>query len=395
MKLASLTALVAVIALTSGAGAVSASDVVKLRGYGTAVVDGVLTVNEWDGAGRFVFEVGRPPTEGGGTVPATFYVMNDSTNLFLALRVPGASLPNSVFDGIFLAPPPDVFGSGSDILRVTPSSFEDIYFRPVTPTYWDWLADKEDGGTRDGAAAVRHADGEVVYEIAHPLDSADDAHDFSLAIPSHISFTGAFQSCLGCGGWYVPASSGGQIVVVSGTHVPPETTITFGPADGAEVSNRGQFGFVGADDVAPASELVYECKIDERDWRECTSPLGPVTNEDGWHTFSVRALDDMLNADPDPETRFWRVDTHGPSKPKVVVASRPGSARTELHIYARDRGTATRRLRFRCKVDLRPFRACGARYRLRLRSGRHVLRVHAIDPAGNGSDTRIVRLVVH
>jgi hypothetical protein len=394
MKLASLTALVVAIALTSGAGAAGAAgEVVTLRGYGTADVDGVLTLNEWDDAGRYAFHVESPPGGGSGT----FYVMNDSTNLYLALRVAGGNFGNSVFDAIFLAPPPDVFGSGSDILRVTPTSFEDIYFHPVTPTYRDWLADKADGGTRDGTAVVRVADGEVVYEIAHPLDSADNAHDFSLPIPSHVEFGGAFQSCLGCGGNYIPATFG-QIVVVSGTHVPPETTITSGPADWAELSSRGQFGFVGDDDVAPPSELVYQCKIDERDWRECTSPIGspisPLTTEDGWHTFSVRALDDMLNADPTPATRFWRVDTHGPSRPKVVVLGGRGAAKKELRISATDPGTPAGRLRFRCRVDTKPFRACGSRLRLRLPLGRHVFRVHAIDPAGNGSDVKIVRLVV-
>jgi hypothetical protein len=118
-----------------------------------------------------------------------------------------------------------------------------------------------------------------------------------------------------------------------------------------------------------------------------------MTTEDGWHTFSVRALDDMLNTDPTPATRFWRVDTQAPSKPKVVVSGRRGAAK-ELRISATDRGTSAGRLRFRCKVDTKSFRACGSRLRLRLPSGRHVFRVRAIDPAGNGSDVRIVRLVV-
>jgi hypothetical protein len=394
VKLAGLSALAAAIVLT--VGATGANGDVKLRGFGTAEIDGVLTLNEWEGAGRFSFQVDTSPAEGGGTVPATFYVMNDSTNLYLALRVSVASLGNSVLDGIFLAPPPNLFGEGSDILHVTPGAFEDLHFHLVSPNYWDWLADTADGGTRDGASAARAAGGEVVFEVAHPLNSADDLHDFSLTIPSHIAFTGVFQYCIGsCAASYIPASTGGQIVVVSGTRVPPDTRFTSGPADGAEFPNYGQqFGFVGMDDVAPPSEITYECKIDARDWTECESPLGPVSTEDGWHTLSVRAFDEMLNVDPTPVHRRWRIDTQSPSKPKVVVLRRRGAAATKFRLSATDRGTPARRLRFRCAVDAWRFHACASRYRLRLPSGRHVLRVYAFDPAGNGSDLKIVRFVV-
>jgi hypothetical protein len=385
VKLAAVIASALILFAMTGPG--RASDVSTLRGFGTAIVDGVLTVNEWEGAGRFAFQA-----QGG---QGTFYVMNDSQNLYLALRAPDPHVGASVFDGIFLAPPPNVFGAGSDNLHVTPGTFEDLFNRQVTPTYWDWLADVADGGTRDGLAVVRTADGELVYEIAHPLNSGDNRHDFSLPIPSHISFTGVFQSCLGCGTVsYIPASTGGLIVIVSGTHVPPETTITAGPADGAEVPGYGQFAFAAVDEVAPPSEMTYECKVDGQGWSACESPLtGPAT-EDGWHTVSVRAFDEMLNVDPTPAKRRWRIDTQAPSKPKVVAAGRPGASRTQLRISATDRGTPSRRIRFRCKVDAKPFQACTYRYRVRLRTGRHVLRFSAIDPAGNRSPVKIVRLVV-
>ena len=394
MKLAGLSALAAAIVLT--VGATGANGEVKLRGFGTAEIDGVLNLNEWERAGQFPFQVDTSPGEGGETVPATFYVMNDSTNLYLGLRVSVASMGNSALDGIFLAPPPAVFPEGNDVLHVTPGTFEDLYFHPVAPSIWDYVADTADGGTRDGASAARAAGGEVVFEVAHPLDSADDRHDFSLTIPSHIGFTGAFQYCLGsCDASYIPASTGGQIVVVSGTRVPPDTRFTFGPADRAEVPNYGaQFGFVGLDDVAPPSELTYECKIDADEWSDCQSPLRAAMTENGWHSVSVRALDEMLNVDPTPVHRRWRIDTQSPSKPKVVVLRRRGAAATKFHLSATDPGTPARRLRFRCAVDAWRFHACASRYRLRLPSGRHVLRVYAFDPAGNGSDLKSVRFVV-
>jgi hypothetical protein len=387
VKLACTVALAAAMALTSGVAL--ASDQVKLRGYGTAVVDGVLTLNEWENAGRFHFEVDTSPT-GGETVPATFYVMNDSSNLYIGLRTSAPRPSNSALDLFFLGAPPDVFGPGSDILHVMPGTFDDLFFQPAGP----YLRDEDYGGTRDGKAVVREADGELVYEVAHPLNSADDEHDFSLTVPSHIQFMGVFQYCFGsCPAAYIPPVTG-EMVIVSGTHVPPDTSFTSGPANGAELSGYGQFGFVGSDDVAPPSELTYECRLDARDWSECASPLSSPTHDEGWHTLSIRALDDMLNVDPTPVSRRWRIDTQEPSKPKVVVSSRPGAATAKFRFFATDSGTPARRLRYRCAVDHTPFRACGSRFVLRLRSGRHSLRVCATDPAGNRGAPKSVRFVV-
>jgi hypothetical protein len=179
-----------------------------------------------------------------------------------------------------------------------------------------------------------------------------------------------------------------KLVVVSGTRVPPETTITAGPAEGAQVSDYGTFEFTGIDDVAPPSELVYECKVDTEDWSSCESPLGPASTEDGWHTLSVRALDDMLNADPTPAERRWRIDTRSPSKPHVA---RKGKT---LRLTAADRGTPSRRLRFKCAVDAKRLHACPSLLRLRLPARRHVLRARAVDPAGNESGVRIFRFAV-
>ena len=387
MKLASLAVVAAVIALTSGAA--RASDQVKLRGFGTANVDGMLTLNEWEDAGRFQFQVDTSPA-GGEMVPATFYVMNDSRNLYIGLRTAAPRPSNSALDLFFLAAPPDVLGPGSDILHVVPGTFEDLFFQTNGP----YLRDVDYRGTRDGTGVVREADSELVYEVAHPLNSADDQHDFSLTVPSHIQFMGVFQYCFGsCPAAYIPPVTG-EMVIVSGTHVPPDTSFTSGPANGAELSGYGQFGFVGTDDVAPPSELTYECKVDERDWSECATPLSSPTHDEGWHTLSVRALDDMLNVDSTPARRRWRIDTQEPSKPRVVVSSRTGAATARFRFFATDSGTPARRLRYRCAVDHTPFRACGSRFVLRLHSSRHSLRVCATDPAGNRSAPKFIRFVV-
>ena len=199
-----------------------------------------------------------------------------------------------------------------------------------------------------------------VFEVAHPLDSADSAHDFSLSVPSHISFIASLQLCVAysCGSTNVPGGSG-KLVVVSGTPVPPDTRITAGPAEGAEVPDYyGNFEFQGIDDVAPPSEITFECKVDAGEWSECSTPYGPATTVDGWHTLSVRALDDMANVDPTPAVRRWRIDTLAPSKPKVV---RKGAT---IRFSAKDRGTPVQapafpvRDRRKTAPSLRLARAC-------------------------------------
>jgi hypothetical protein len=387
VKAGILAVLVAIMAV-AWAGSAAASEGLSLRGYGTAVLDGDLAPGEWDSAGRYDFAARRAPSEGGGSVPASFYVMNDATNMYLALRVSVTNIGFSAFDTIFKAPGPNAFAEGSDILHTSPTYFEDLHYHQTSPFQWSWLEDVADGGTRDGTSATQTHFGFVVYEVSHPLDTADNRHDFSLTIPKHETFAGSFHHCVGsCASTGIPESGFGEIVVVSGTHVPPNTRITAGPADGAEVRDERTFEFTGTDDVAPVEELRFECKVDREEWSECESPLAGVV-ADGWHTLRVRAIDDMLNADPTPAQRRWRIDTKAPSKPSVTL--RNGAYR----FSSSDRGTPRRRLRFRCGLDTTRLHACGSRYSRRLPAGRHVLRVRAVDPAGNESSVRTVRFVV-
>jgi hypothetical protein len=383
VKLATAAVLLGALALAPSAAAEDVS--LTVRGFGTAVVDGNLAPGEWDGAGRYDFQAARAPIDGGGTVPASFYVMNDATNLYVALRVSVQDIGWSSLDTVFHAPGTGGFGEGSDILRTSATAFEDLHFHPISSFEWTRLPDVADGGTSDGRSATQTHLGYVVYEVVHPLNTADDRHDFSLTIPKHIVFYAAFWYCLdSCAATFIPGSSLAELVVVSGTHVPPQTTITSGPANGAQIREERVFEFTGTDDVAPADEIGFECQIDGEAWSSCESPFGGVV-DDGWHTLAVRALDEMLNVDPSPARRRWRIDTHVPSRPKVTVRGRAA------RFSAGDRGTPARRLRFRCGIDTKRLHACGSLLRVPGR-GRHVLRVRAVDPAGNESPTATVRL---
>jgi len=384
VKLAGIVALVAALFATTS-GTAGASGGLTLRGYGTPVVDGVLAPGEWDTAGQFDFQASRSPVEGGGTVPATLFVMNDSTNLYLALRVSVIDLGNSTFDGLFSPPGGSPFAPGSDILRAVPWTFEDSFWQQTGPNSWDWSVDDAFGGTNDGMSQAAVHNGVAVFEVEHPLNDGDDLHDFSLAIPSHVDYIGLFQHCIASSCGYTNITSDtAKIEVVSGTHVPPQTSITAGPAEGAQVADYGTWEFAASDDVAPASEITYQCSVDSGPWDDCETPYGPATTVDGWHTLSVRALDDMLNADPTPAQRRWRIDTTGPSKPKVVRHGRT------LRFSAKDVGTPRADVRFRCALDAKRLHSCGAVFRVP--RGRHTVRVRAVDPAGNESDVKSVRL---
>jgi hypothetical protein len=62
-----------------------------------------------------------------------------------------------------------------------------------------------------------------------------------------------------------------------------------------------------------------------------------------------------------------------------------GGRAAVFRLSATDAFTPSRALRFLCGVDAAPLRFCAARLSLRLAPGLHVLRVRAVDAAGNRS----------
>ncbi len=165
---------------------------VVLSGFGTATIAGVMSPGEWDGASSTEFAVNLPE---GGTAPGSVFAMNDENNLYLAIRFARAIVDpgNSAvfeFDN-------DHSGgarvSGDDVLVVNPSIdfFDEVRTTepPCPAGALCGLLDTTLGGTNDGAGAF-HNDGTfTVYEFAHPLNSLDDAHDFSLTPGATVGFT--------------------------------------------------------------------------------------------------------------------------------------------------------------------------------------------------------------
>jgi len=167
--------------------------VIALSGRGTPVLNGTLAQSEWSGAATFDFDVNVP---GGGTTPARLYVMNDDTNLYFAVRVTRSvtdAYMGVVFlfdnnaNGLFSDEP---FEEGDDAFGfTTQNGFIDNYYtlRPPCPSgQICGFSDVDDGGTVDGAGAFGSAGTDRIFELSHPLNSTDDAHDLSRTLNQSV-----------------------------------------------------------------------------------------------------------------------------------------------------------------------------------------------------------------
>lgn len=167
-----------------------------LSAFGTASIDGIMSTGEWDKAAKIDFLVNVPPSTGGGTAPATLYVMNDETNLYIALKFSQSSFGKSTqFYAYFDNNNNDIANDGEDIIAMyvnspLPPSFVDLYrytclgspagsagcFAPDSDPNGGILP----AGMPDGAAVALNSGTLTVIEMSHPLKSADSLHDFSL-----------------------------------------------------------------------------------------------------------------------------------------------------------------------------------------------------------------------
>jgi hypothetical protein len=100
-----------------------------------------------------------------------------------------------------------------------------------------------------------------------------------------------------------PASRGFKIDTT-----PPDTTITSGPSGTVNLTSAS-FAFDSSE-----SNSRFKCKVSGGVWGDgsssaCQVPwdIGPLP--EGTYTFEVYAVDSVGNADPDPATRTWTVDT--------------------------------------------------------------------------------------
>ena len=191
-------ALFATLLLLVGAGGATAHNGVVLGGTGTPDIDGVFAPGEWNSAAVLPFTAGLP---GGGSVLGSLRVLNDGTNLYFGVAVASPSINGTVAF---------VFDNDHDGSAGTEQGDDGLAFGPATlglndnvrsslppcpPGFFCAFRDTEAGGTTDGVAASSVVGSATHYELSHPLDSADDANDFSVRPGEVLGFSFQLSIC--------------------------------------------------------------------------------------------------------------------------------------------------------------------------------------------------------
>ena len=366
---------------------------IELGARGTAAVDGVESPGEWDRADKWDFTVNVP----GGSTPATLYAMNDGSNLYLAVKRGRPDLDGAVNFSFDNNHDGSGYAEGDDVLILSRFGLSDMFvsMRPPCPTTYTCIGieDTEVGGTSEGSGVVRTTPTHAFYEISHPFDTADDAHDFSLRLGKRAGFQLSVLTCgQDCGHTLTPP--GGDVVIVSESTIAPETQITGGPAGGSfSEEETVELTFAGTDDAIAAEDLRFECSLNGEEFEVCESPWEYVPERQGSQSFAVRAIDEVGNVDSTPAVRRWTLDTLWPKKPLIRGPRLFQRARVVYRLSAKDNVDRPKQLRFRCSLDRGRFRPCSKRLALRVRPGRHVLLVVAVDRTGNVSDRARAKFV--
>jgi hypothetical protein len=393
-----------------------------LYGGGTATIDGALAAGEWAGARRIEFGARLPPHDGGGTVPGTLWLMNDSSTLYVALQVGRATFGGNTSLALYFDNDHDgTREAGDDAFLADIGTFS-----PVRFVDWHWAScvpggaglacpvlDTDRGGTSDGTSAAEIAGGAAVLEAAHPLDSVDDGHDFSLGPGSVAGFAALITlfsvdtscnfgpSCSANTNLPIGIPDHGQTssygnLVVSPDSIPPETSVAGGPAEGATTNVRdAAFVLSAADNLTPEESLALSCSLDGAVFSSCGPRPVFGALSDGPHRLEARATDELGNVDPTPAARQWIVDA---TPPETSITAGPTEAsRTKRRdaIFAlagSDNLTPSNQLAFSCSLDGRAFSKCEAQTVFdRLGDGRHRLEARASDVAGNVDQSPVSR----
>jgi hypothetical protein len=184
-------------------------------------INGEILDSEWEKAASVSFHM----IIGGNPYDGTFYVMNDAFNLYVAVKVSdGTFNPDDATTVYFDNGNDGTYGPGDDsiLLYAGPAGFLDRFVESFPAI----KLDTDDGGTTDGSGAAAAHAGFNHFELSHPLNSTDDAHDFSLGAMMTVGFAIAYrQSGAGVDYWPVHATqdttSWADIVVAS---APPTMT---------------------------------------------------------------------------------------------------------------------------------------------------------------------------
>lgn len=145
-------------------------------------IDGMIAPDEWAAGATVSFTI--------FSGIATLYIMNDATNLYIALRIPDTTLTNRVpqiwFDdnhnGLLEVGEDALFFLGESNpfdLFIQESSSESVNVAVDAPLY---------RGTQDGNVGASGDGSSNSYEFSHPLCSEDAAHDFCVSVGDTLGF---------------------------------------------------------------------------------------------------------------------------------------------------------------------------------------------------------------
>jgi|GEM_PF-2201867 len=207
-----------------------------LKGSGTATINGTLSPGEWANAAQSSVTVNLP---GGGTTPATLYVMNDGTNLYLALQIPGSPYHVKTLTFLFDNNNDGHPADGEDAFNVfglDEAQFTDSY-RDVLSCFESDYCTNEDAttdGSTDGDGTVGHDGTATVFEFSHPLNSGD-VNDFALSPGQMVGFFFHLRLAdedFSLGETYFPGLNNYGTIEVFGV-TPPPAPLLASPTDGS------------------------------------------------------------------------------------------------------------------------------------------------------------------
>ena len=171
--------------LPSGISAVDNPDLAKNLTI-LPTIDGTISKGEYTGAATFTYMAQVPSAFSIVKTPVTVYVMHDDTNLYLAATFDRKSpfRDNDLIAFEFDNDNDGLRENDDDILLKAPSgqpnvlgNIGDFYrFNGGISN----ASDASDGGTMDGNASWGVIGTKGVFEFRHPLNSADNLHDFSV-----------------------------------------------------------------------------------------------------------------------------------------------------------------------------------------------------------------------
>ena len=165
---------------------------------------------------------------------------------------------------------------------------------------------------------------------------------------------------------------------------PPETSGTKAPRDPSDKSTA-HFEYTSTEVGS-----TFECQLQRGSVVvEAFAPCNPTGKDysnltQARYTFSVRATDITGNTDPSPAPFSWTVDLTNPTTKITNVAVNSQHHKAVVSFEGKDPAPASPPVHFKCKLDHKAYVNCASPSTYKhLSKGIHVIKVFAIDHAGN------------